>query len=55
MFYKMRFKVFNPTAMDMPTADIATDGKVPTEISSKSYIDEYDDNDDDIENDRMNT
>ncbi|KAH3810268.1 hypothetical protein DPMN_138658, partial [Dreissena polymorpha] len=33
MFYKMRFKVFNPTAMDMPIPSIETDGKVPTEIS----------------------
>lgn len=35
MFYKMRFKVSNPTAMDMPRPSIPPDGKVPTTLSSK--------------------
>jgi len=36
MFYKMRFKVFNPTAMDMPTPSIDPDGMVPNQLSSKA-------------------
>lgn len=38
MFYKMRFKVLNPTAMDMPIPSIDPDGKVPTELSSKQSV-----------------
>ena len=36
MFYKMRFKVSNPTAMNMPDPSISPDGVVPTTLSSKS-------------------
>ncbi|XP_060586450.1 tyrosine-protein kinase RYK-like isoform X2 [Ruditapes philippinarum] len=34
MFYKMRFKVSNPTAMNMPDPSIAPDGVVPTTLST---------------------
>ena len=38
MYYKMRFKVSNPTAMDMPQPNIPPDGKVPNTLTSKSIM-----------------